>query len=177
MFYILYRDENDEPVNVLRTFVGHFLRGRSLDISDESVVLEGETTEIFVSRLNVYEDGMDELLSDTNHDYSLPLDVTFTGELALDMGGPRKEFLAAMMRQIQEKLFMQNDGENTFVLHENETAENKSHYLGAYCILSYSFCLIHFVLFILSYSFCLIHFVLFKIAHFNVLAILCFKYI
>jgi hypothetical protein len=131
MFYILYRDENDEPVNVLRTFVGHFLRGRSLDISDESVVLEGETTEIFVSRLNVYEDGMDELLSDTNHDYSLPLDVTFTGELALDMGGPRKEFLAAMMRQIQEKLFVQNDRENTFVLHENETAENKSHYLRA----------------------------------------------
>jgi hypothetical protein len=47
------------------------------------------------------------------------------------MGGPRKEFLAAMMRQIQEKLFVQNDRENTFVLHENETAENKSHYLRA----------------------------------------------
>ena len=79
------------------------MRGRSLHKMDESVVLEGETSEIFVSRFNVYDDGMDELLNKTDHDYSLPLDVTFNGEMAHDLGGPRKEFLAAMVRQI--KLF------------------------------------------------------------------------
>ena len=107
------------------------MRGRSLDIMDESVVLEGETSEIFVSRFNVYDDGMDELLNKTDHDYSLPLDVTFNGEMAQDLGGPHKEFLAAMVRQIKDKLFVKDDRDATFILHQNELAENKSQYLGA----------------------------------------------
>ena len=88
-----------------------------------------------MSRLNLYEDGMDELLTNTDHDYSLPLDIMFTGEMAQDLGGPRKEFLAAIMHQIKDKFFMQNDNEATFVLHEYEAAENSSHYLGAGLIL------------------------------------------
>jgi hypothetical protein len=95
---------------------------------DESAILEGETTEIFVSRLNLYQDGMDELLANTEQDYSLPLDVTFTGEMAQDHGGPRKEFLTAMMRQIKDKLFMQKENDTTFILHEYDAAENSSNY-------------------------------------------------
>ena len=100
-----------------------------MDISDESSPLEGETTEIFVSRLNMYEDGMDELLGGRNYDYDL--DVTFSGELVQDMGGPRKEFLSAMMRDVKRRLFEQVEGEDAFILTNNEATERKSHYLGA----------------------------------------------
>ena len=124
-------NESDEPVKMLRTFVAHLLRGRPLDIRDESELIEGPTTEIFVSRLNIYEDGMDELLSGTSPDYSFPLEVTFTGECAQDLGGPRKEFLGAMMREIRFKLFKEKDGEGTFVLRDDMVAVNRMHYLGA----------------------------------------------
>ena len=130
-FFLLFRNESDEPIKVLRTFVAHLLRGRPLDIRDESELIEGPTTEIFVSRLNIYEDGMDELLSGTSPDYSIPLEVTFTGECAQDLGGPRKEFLGAMMREIRFKLFTEKDGEGTFVLRDDMIAVNRMHYLGA----------------------------------------------
>ena len=131
MFLLYCRNEDHEPVKILRTFVEKFLRGRPLDILDESGLLEGETTEIFVSCFNVYTDGMDELLNKPDHDYSLPLDVTFNGEMAEDLGGPRKEFLSSMVRQIKDKLFVKNDPDGTFVLHQYEIAENRSHYFGA----------------------------------------------
>lgn len=92
--YIFYlRNQHDEPLHIRRTYVRHFLRGRPLDIIDESCFLEHETREMFVSLLNLFQDGVDELLQGEVNDYSVPLDVTFTGELAQDMGGPRKEFL------------------------------------------------------------------------------------
>lgn len=85
-----YSSADEEPVKVLRTFVCHFMRGRPLNLFDPSETIEGETAEIFVSRSNVFEDGMDELLGGTGHDPSLPLEVTFTRECARDLGGPRK---------------------------------------------------------------------------------------
>ena len=103
---------------MLRTFVAYLLRGRPLDIRDESELIEGQTTKIFVSRWNVYEDGMDELLSGSSPDYSLPLEVTFTGECAQDMGGPQKEFLGAIMREVKFKLLTEKDGEATFILRD-----------------------------------------------------------
>ena len=47
---------------------------------------------------------MDELLGGTECDPSLSLEVTFTGEYAQDLGGPRKDFLGAMMHNIKDKL-------------------------------------------------------------------------
>ena len=91
----------------------------------------GQTTEIFVSRWNVYEDGMDELLSGTSPDYSFPLEVTYVGECAQDMGGPRKEFLGAMMQEIKFKLFTEKDGGTTFILRDDMVSVNRMHYLGA----------------------------------------------
>ena len=38
-------------------------------------------------------------------DFSVPLEVIFTGEGAQDYGGPRREFLGMVMREIRDKLF------------------------------------------------------------------------
>ncbi|CAB4029344.1 G2 M phase-specific E3 ubiquitin- ligase, partial [Paramuricea clavata] len=129
--------EDDEPVHVLRTFVCHFLRGRPLDVQDLTRVLEGETAEIFVSRATLFEDGMDELLGGMGHDPSLPLEVTFTGECARDLGGPRKELLGAMVREIKDCLFVDN-GDSTYILREDVVAENRRHYFGAGLVFGYS---------------------------------------
>lgn len=107
------------------------MRGRPLDLTDPDQTIEGETTEIFVSRMNIFQDGMDELLGGTECDPSLPLEVTFTGEYAQDLGGPRKEFLGAMMRNIKDKLFVANQEDSTFNLHNDIVSENSRHYYGA----------------------------------------------
>ena len=64
-------------MHILRTFVHHFMRGHALDIQDPTRPLERETAEIFISLLNLYEDGLDELLGSISHDPSRPLEVTF----------------------------------------------------------------------------------------------------
>ena len=87
---IYFSSLNEEPVKVLQTFVCHFLRGRPLDINNPGQTIEGETPEIFICRMNVFNDGMDKLLGAMEHDRSLPLEVTFTDECAQDLGGPRK---------------------------------------------------------------------------------------
>lgn len=79
--------------------------GRQLDVANENSVLEGETTKIFVSQLKMFNDGMDELFKGIVKEYTLRLDVTFKGELAQDMRGPRIE-----------KLFTQMEGESTYIL-------------------------------------------------------------
>ena len=73
------------------------MRGRALDIKDPTQVLEGETADIFISRLNLFEDGLEELICEMGHEPSLHLEVNFNGECAQDLGGPRKEFLGAMV--------------------------------------------------------------------------------
>ncbi len=52
------------------------MRGRALDIHDENAVIEGRTSEIFVSRSTLFLDAMDELLQGESLDFSLPLEVT-----------------------------------------------------------------------------------------------------
>ena len=131
MFYLLSCRRSDiEPVHILRTFVHHFMRGRALDIQDTTQPLEGETVEIFISRLNLYEDGLDELLGTISHDPSLPLEVNFCGELAHDSGGPRKEFLGAMVRAIKDKLFVAAE-DRQYVLRQDVVLENRREYFFA----------------------------------------------
>ncbi|XP_028401093.1 uncharacterized protein LOC114524162 [Dendronephthya gigantea] len=103
-----------EPVTVLRIYQKNFMRGRPLDLMNETTIMEGETTEIFVSRLNLFEDGMDEILNVTSEtvDRSFPLEVTFTGENARDQGGPRREFLSSMLQQIKERLCTEGEDGN-----------------------------------------------------------------
>ncbi len=128
-------------MHVLRTFVHHFLRGGALDIKDPTQVLEGETAEIFISRLNLFEDGLEELICEMGHDPNLPLEVNFNGECAQDLGGPRKEFLGAMVRAIKECLFSRT-GDSRYGLKYDVVAENMREYFcaglvfGKKCMLS-----------------------------------------
>ena len=109
------------------------MRGRPLDPVDESTYIAGQTTEIFVSRMNLYYDAMEEILFEGSApvDRSLPLEVIFTGEHARDFGGPRKEFLSNMLRLIKEKLCVENKEEGGFVLVDNVTARTNRFYYGA----------------------------------------------
>lgn len=59
--------------------------------------------------MNIYKDAMGELVTEPPiEDISFPLDVTFIGEEAADYGGPRKEFLRAVMREVREQLFQES---------------------------------------------------------------------
>ena len=110
-------------------FRRRFQRGRKLDLQSDSELCEGDTTEIFVSRFNLFNDAMEEILREDVIDYSLPLEVFFTGEGARDYGGPRREFLGSIMRELRDRLFSeQNDGCH---LSEDQAALEKRHYFGA----------------------------------------------
>ena len=123
------RAQCDDPVTVLREFQRRFLRGRLLDLASDSESCEGRTTEIFVSRSNLFEDAVDELLGAEERDFSVPLEVTFTGECAEDYGGPRREFLGAMIREIKERLFQ--DVNNGFMLTQDIVSVSKKYYFCA----------------------------------------------
>ena len=134
-FLSVFRGDCDDPVTILRVFQNYFMRGRPLDPVDESTFIEGQTTDIFVSSLNIYEDGMDEILTERVEpcDRSFLLEVTFTGENARDFGGPRREFLSQMLRCIRENLCVENngEGEGVYLLHDNVTARTNRYYVGA----------------------------------------------
>lgn len=77
-------------------------------------------------------DTMSELLDPLQRDLSFPLEVTFSGEEAADYGGPRKEFLGAMMRKSQEKLFVEaGEDSGEYRLAEKVEELRKNHYYGA----------------------------------------------
>ena len=96
-----------------------------LDLQNDSELCEGKTTEIFVSRYRLFDDAMKEILRDDPPaiDFSVPLEVIFTGEGAQDYGGPRREFLGMVMREIRDKLFKE-EGEGYIIF------EKKKHWIG-----------------------------------------------
>ena len=104
------------------------MRGRALDILNEDVLIEGKTSEIFISRSTLFLDAMDELIKRAI-DFSLPLEVTFNGEMAEDYGGPRKEFLGMAIRETKDRLF-ENDGTGQYIIKDNLSHLRRNHYLG-----------------------------------------------
>ncbi|XP_050414897.1 uncharacterized protein LOC126828862 [Patella vulgata] len=103
------------------------MRGRPLDITDEYGVVEGKTVDIFVSRDRILEDAFSELKE--AGDMSFPIEVTFTGEKALDLGGPRKEFLTSCVHNLNDQfikdgiLITEKDiGKDLFIKYEKENA-------------------------------------------------------
>ena len=98
-------------MTVLAEFGRRLLRGRKLDLESDSELCEGDTTEIFISLFNLFHDAMEEVLREDLIDYSLPLEVTFTGESAQDYGGPRRQFLGSIMREIRDRLFLEQNDE------------------------------------------------------------------
>lgn len=57
------------------------------------------------------------------------LEVTFTGEIAQDFGGPRREFLGVVMQEIRGKLF--SEQQEGCVIFKDLAASEKRHYFGA----------------------------------------------
>lgn len=125
-----FRETCNDPVTILKEFSHNLRRGRLLDLVSDHELCEGATSEIFVSRFNLFETGMKEILRDDLTDFSIPLEVTFAGESAQDFGGPRREFLGSMMREIRDKLFIEQENMG-HKIQEDEAALAKGHYFGA----------------------------------------------
>ena len=118
----------EDPVAILKEYQEQQMRGRALDILDENVLIEGKTSEIFISRSTLFLDAMDELI-ERGIDFSLPLEVTFNGEMAEDYGGPRKEFLGMAIREAKDRLF-ENDGTGQYIIKDNVSHLRRNHYFG-----------------------------------------------
>ena len=106
------------------------MEGRPLDLSSSADDIEGATWPIFVSRLNVFEGGLAELMTE-GASFCIPLEVTWYGERAQDYGGPRKEFLTMMCRSIRENLFVHSSEDGGYVLIKRAFHETRNHYFGA----------------------------------------------
>lgn len=78
----------------------------------------------------IFENAMEEILRESPPiDYSLPLEVIFTGESVEDYGGPRWEVLGMVLHEIRVELFKEeNDGH---VLSEKQESIGNWHYFGA----------------------------------------------
>lgn len=106
------------------------MEGRPLDLTSIADDIEGDTWPIFVSRANMFEEGLAELSSE-GAPYNFPLEVTFYGERAQDYGGPRKEFLTTMCRNIKELLFVFDPDAEGCVLQPMAYHQTRNHYFGA----------------------------------------------
>ena len=91
------------PVEILKYYQSHIIRGRKLEITTMDEFLEGDVNYMDVDRDNIIETSFDEL----NHfdDLSKTFQVSFYGEQAFDSGGPRKEWLRLLNREIYHKYF------------------------------------------------------------------------
>jgi hypothetical protein len=128
----IYRKDIHDPVLILREYQKHFIIGRKLDITNESEMLEGETTNIFVSRERILETGFAELL-EPNLNFRIPLEVTFYGEEAQDVGGPRKEFFSLLLKELtkeEHKIFVEEE-EGQFVFSSNDHIIEKKWFYAA----------------------------------------------
>ena len=79
----MYRSECEDPVANLKEYQENLMRRRVLDIQDKNILKEGKTSEIFISRSSLFSDAIDELMNG-DMDVSLPLEVSFNGEMAED---------------------------------------------------------------------------------------------
>lgn len=129
---IFFRADIHDPVTILRKYQERFMTGRKLDLTSSSEVLEGETLSIFVSRDRLLETAFDELLSEECN-YRLPLDVTFYGEDAVDVGGPRKEFLQLSLQQIieEENRLFEKASDGGYIITSCEDVYGKRLYYAA----------------------------------------------
>ena len=132
MTIFILRASCEEPVSIFREYSKNFLRGRPLDVPSEIELSEGKTLEIFVDRYKLYEETMSELITEPPiEDVSFPLEVTFSGEEAADYGGPRKEYLTGIVREIRDKLFKEEGDTKQYKLFEDNNALANKHYFAA----------------------------------------------
>ena len=99
---IINQNLND-PIEILRFLQKNLVKGRLLDIQDTSDTPEGETNYICVDRHNIMESTFSEMESIQN--FHITFEVDFIGEMARDLGGPRKEWIRLMNAAMKEKYF------------------------------------------------------------------------
>ncbi|CAB4021613.1 hypothetical protein AWC38_SpisGene23883 [Paramuricea clavata] len=92
-----------EPVEILRFLQKNLVEGRVLDVQDTSNTPEGETNYICVDRHNILASTFSELEAIQN--FHITFEVDFIGEMARDLGGPRKEWIRLMNAAMKEKYF------------------------------------------------------------------------
>lgn len=111
-----------EPVMVLKQYQDNFIRARPLDVEREDTPCEGKLIEIFVLRMKILKDEMaDFRTSPPILDLSFALNITFIAKEGTDYGGPSKEFLGAVMRELCDQLF-DEAGSEEYMLRNNVTS-------------------------------------------------------
>ena len=96
--------ELTDRVEILRFLQKRIIRGRELDIKCLSDTTEGgETNFICVNRDDILNTTFSELKD--IQDYCITFEVDFVGEIAKDLGGPRKEWIRLMNQAMKEKYF------------------------------------------------------------------------
>ena len=95
-----------DPTEILREAQKVIVQAGKLDSTSTSDCLEGATNFTLVDRLNVLTSAFEELGSIENP--RLTLEVSFYGERAQDLGGPRKEFFRLCVGAIKAKYFDNN---------------------------------------------------------------------
>ncbi len=93
----------EAPVEILRVMQQSIVTGRKLEIENASECLEGKTNYILINRHDVLNSAMEEI--EPMLEPRLTLQVAFYGEVATDMGGPRREFFRLCMQEIKTKYF------------------------------------------------------------------------
>ncbi|XP_052097297.1 uncharacterized protein LOC127732257 [Mytilus californianus] len=94
-----------DPAEIVKKMQLEIVTGRPLEISNISEELTGQTTFISVDRENIIETGFEEIESLGVSELRNTLEVSFYGEMAVDAGGPRKEFFRLMLQEIKKKYF------------------------------------------------------------------------
>ncbi|XP_069129254.1 uncharacterized protein [Argopecten irradians] len=113
----MFKIHFNKHLSLLTGYTSIFLRGRPLDLETEEETIEGETSQIFVSRRDIFRDATEEISLLEN--IRLPIDVTFYGEEAVDFGGPRREFFVLVLKEIKDKL-LEERGESVLLRECNE---------------------------------------------------------
>ena len=88
---------------ILLYFQENIVRGRALDLGSLDEVTEGETNNISVDRDNILKTTFDEI--EYISDFRLTFCVDFISEESVDLGGPRKEWLEIINREIYDVYF------------------------------------------------------------------------
>ena len=94
--------------------------------------MDGETTTLFISRLNLFADAIQEMKSENELNLRFPLDINFHAENAEDLGGPMKEFFNLILREIREHLLTDTDGKITMKEKYAAVAHRKHFYAGIF---------------------------------------------
>ncbi|XP_033758492.1 uncharacterized protein LOC117340824 [Pecten maximus] len=118
-------DNVSEPKEILRRYQSVFLQGRTLDLTSDEETIEGETTPLYIRRVELFKDAVEELKYQEN--IRLPLEINFCGEAAQDLGGPRREFFAYINQYAKDNL-LETYQNNVKLRHVNEEAVARQHF-------------------------------------------------